>query len=240
MMTTYIYVLCDPDTDEIRYVGKSDNPEKRLIQHCSTKELKYNNHKASWIKSLINKNKYPKLSILEEVEKDIWQDREKYWIQYYRNLGVRLTNQMDGGEGVSSGTKLSVKTRRKISEALRGRPVSEKAKMAIRDRSRNRVWTSDIKEKISNTKKTNWKSLSDELKNKILNPMLEYRRKTKTSKYIGVSFRKERKVWIVAIQYKGKTKILGYFKNEIDAAKRYDEIAPKYFGSSAILNFPSK
>lgn len=34
-MKAYVYCLCDPDTDEVRYVGSSTNPRQRLRQHSN-------------------------------------------------------------------------------------------------------------------------------------------------------------------------------------------------------------
>lgn len=97
-MITFIYALLDPDTDAVRYVGKSDNPEKRLAQHMKLLEPKAT-HKQNWLRSLASKGKIPKLKILEEVDTNCWQDAERKWIQYYRELGSQLTNTANGGEG---------------------------------------------------------------------------------------------------------------------------------------------
>jgi len=32
---TFIYTLRDPITDEIKYVGKSDDPKSRLVEHIN-------------------------------------------------------------------------------------------------------------------------------------------------------------------------------------------------------------
>jgi hypothetical protein len=66
------------------------------------------------------------------------------------------------------------------------------------------------------------------------------RRKIKnaTSKYIGVSFDKQKKKWQVQIRRKEKNIWLGRFKSEIEAARAYDEAAKKYHGEFARLNFP--
>lgn len=68
------------------------------------------------------------------------------------------------------------------------------------------------------------------------------KRKGGSSRFRGVSFSKDvkhrRKPWIAQIQKDGKNKRLGRFDNEVDAAKRYDEYALKFFGEFANLNFP--
>lgn len=61
-------------------------------------------------------------------------------------------------------------------------------------------------------------------------------RKNSTSKYLGVSIRKNGK-WVAQIQV-NKVKInLGYHVAEDEAAKVYDNAALRYFGEFANLNF---
>jgi hypothetical protein len=59
------------------------------------------------------------------------------------------------------------------------------------------------------------------------------------SKYIGVSVRTRysKKEYIVQIQINGKRTHIGLFKTEEDAARAYDEVALKYYGEFANLNF---
>lgn len=120
---SYIYALVDPRTNEIRYVGKSDNPEKRL-SYGHMKCIGRNKYKNNWIKQLLKLNLQPSLMILEECENEesVWSAREKYWIKYYREQGCDLTNLTDGGENPPSqtGKKQSIITRKKISIALSG------------------------------------------------------------------------------------------------------------------------
>ncbi|MGB2866426.1 MAG: HNH endonuclease [Sedimentisphaerales bacterium] len=65
-----------------------------------------------------------------------------------------------------------------------------------------------------------------------------YFRKSKSSKYTGVSWQKQRKKWIVVIRYNCNNKFIGYFEDEIQAAKAYDKAAKKHHGEFASLNFP--
>lgn len=97
-MKTYIYGLIDPNTKIIRYIGKSDCPKTRLSNHIQTSK-KSNTHKSNWIKSLLKDKKKPEIIILEEVDNDIWEEREKYWIKKYKDSGVDVTNFTNGGEG---------------------------------------------------------------------------------------------------------------------------------------------
>lgn len=61
-----------------------------------------------------------------------------------------------------------------------------------------------------------------------------------SSKYKGVSWRKDRSNWTAYIHAGGRKKTLGSFDSEIDAAKAYDRAALTYFGEFAKLNFEEK
>jgi len=62
--------------------------------------------------------------------------------------------------------------------------------------------------------------------------------KESSSKYKGVTWKKENKKWLAQINFKGDYIFLGYFKDERKAAKAYDEAAKKYYSEFACLNFP--
>ena len=93
---TYIYGLYEVGKeDEIRYVGKSDNPKNRLLSHKSTSLRNSNNtHKSCWIRSVYKNGSKIGFKIIEEVNYDNWSDREIFWISQYDNL----TNLSPGGE----------------------------------------------------------------------------------------------------------------------------------------------
>lgn len=97
MKTTYIYALIDPNTDEIRYIGKSNNPKARYAVHISLNKNDTNKHKKRWIRGLLKSNQEPILKILEKVQYSKWEERERYWIDHGRDEGWPLTNIADGG-----------------------------------------------------------------------------------------------------------------------------------------------
>jgi len=105
----YIYALCEPDTNIVRYVGKSVKPTKRLNSHCNDKAT---TRKGNWIRSLGDRK--PELLILEEVPINDWEQYERKWIAFYREKGYDLTNHTDGGEGVSG---LTEDARQRLSKA---------------------------------------------------------------------------------------------------------------------------
>lgn len=96
-MKTYIYILQDPITLNVRYVGKSNNPKRRFDSHLWTKP-KNTTHCYYWIKNLLNNNLKPIMTIIDETEND-WEFLEKYWIEQFKQWGFKLTNLTDGGEG---------------------------------------------------------------------------------------------------------------------------------------------
>jgi len=69
MKTTYIYELIDPKSNKPRYIGKSNNPQKRLESHLKEKK---NTYKNNWIKKLKKENLIPVLNIIDEVSIDTW------------------------------------------------------------------------------------------------------------------------------------------------------------------------
>ena len=59
--------------------------------------------------------------------------------------------------------------------------------------------------------------------------MFAFEKKEKTSQYKGVTWHKQRKKWFVLIHLKGqKRKYGGMFKDELDAAKRVNQLCEEF------------
>lgn len=129
-MTTKIYTLSDPITNEIRYVGKSNNPLKRYYKHIdeSTKNVK--THKNNWIKKLLSENKKPILEIIDEVLIEEWVFWETYWISQIKAWGFNLVNNTYGGEGSTFGNQTSFK--KGTIPWNKGLPLSDETKEKLR------------------------------------------------------------------------------------------------------------
>lgn len=108
-MNTFIYILKCPITDEVRYVGKTNNPNERYKNHLN-KLHGEGTHKRNWINSLRNKGLKPIFEIIDVVDIEEWKEKEKYYIKYYRDAGCNLVNYTDGGDGLSFDNQTSFKT----------------------------------------------------------------------------------------------------------------------------------
>lgn len=102
-MSACIYGLIDPRNEEIRYVGKSVNPQSRFLSHCREADnLSFTGPKAVWIRELKTEGMTPELVLLQDitdVEGRGWEEIEQYWIDLCNKSGHRLTNTARGGTG---------------------------------------------------------------------------------------------------------------------------------------------
>jgi hypothetical protein len=161
----YIYKLIDPITNEIRYIGQTDNIKRRYNDHMSSSLNKnsssYNTYKSCWIRKILNNNLLPIIEVIEECDTlEISNIREKYYINKLNNDGYKLTNSY-----VSDVTEFSIETKKKMSSAKKGKTLeeivglekslelkeyySERMKLNNPNRSNDTL----VKEKISNTLK---------------------------------------------------------------------------------------
>lgn len=114
-----VYGLLDPCSRELRYVGWSIHPETRLRQHIA-KNHKEHGRKADWIRSLLESGQKPQIVILETGHDNRYHDAETTWIWLYRQMGVRLTNATNGGQGML-GYRMSTASRELIAASKRGK-----------------------------------------------------------------------------------------------------------------------
>lgn len=117
MKNTYIYLILNPTTNEVRYIGKTVDPKRRFYEHLNRR---VNNHCSNWIYSLLQNNILPEFVIIDEVFEQDWQFYEKYWISQFKSWGFNLTNMTNGGEGCLK-REFSEETKIKISIGNKGK-----------------------------------------------------------------------------------------------------------------------
>lgn len=134
-MATILYALTDPRTDEVRYIGKTNDINVR--QRCHRYEAKkgIRGRKATWYRSLTKIGLEPKLVVLCVVPDDSYEYFERELIRVYRrDFPGRLVNLTDGGEGAYGRQYThSEETKRKLSIKSTGFKHSDTshAKMSV-------------------------------------------------------------------------------------------------------------
>lgn len=123
----YIYALIDPRTAEVRYIGLTRFPEKRLSNEI---HYPHNNHLRNWVNSLKEDGVRPEMTILQVCKKDA-DEHERKWIAFHRSLGCKLLNYTDGGETGFKFSKESIEKLRVLSSSRRYGPMSEEHKAKI-------------------------------------------------------------------------------------------------------------
>jgi hypothetical protein len=100
-----IYGLVDPRDGQLRYVGKSSSGLKRPRSEWRNALAGHEGRgrKVCWIKNLLKAGlELYGVVVIQEFDDDgILGQAERFWIAYFRQIGCRLTNDTDGGEGVS-------------------------------------------------------------------------------------------------------------------------------------------
>jgi len=106
-----IYCLIDPNTDDVRYIGKTIVPRfgHRMWQHYNNSK----NYVGHWIQQLLHDNQMFNWVILDVVEHSEWSFWECWWIEIFNLWEQPLTNLTKGGDGVRPNEDV----RKKMSEA---------------------------------------------------------------------------------------------------------------------------
>lgn len=98
---TTVYVLVDPRSFEVRYVGVTvQQLHVRLGGHLKEARRGWASYKCNWIRSLDEPPLIQAVAVLPHHEALL---AEREWISYFKTLGCRLTNATTGGEGIPGG-----------------------------------------------------------------------------------------------------------------------------------------
>jgi len=131
MENVFIYALSDPRDNQVRYIGKANNPKDRYTNHFNSSRDK-NTHKRNWINNIRKNGFRPELIIIDEVPKSEWQYWERFYISLFKTWGFNLVNYTFGGDGATFGNKGSWKKGNVPHN--KGIPCSERTKQKIRDK----------------------------------------------------------------------------------------------------------
>lgn len=122
--TPTIYALVDPRNGVIRYVGKANDPVKRLRSHVRTSDT--STHKGAWLVALRKAGLKPLLLRLERCTERPWEEAERDWIT---RLRPTLYNLDAGGKGAD---RMAESTKQKLRAIARARgPMPESVRHKI-------------------------------------------------------------------------------------------------------------
>lgn len=122
MSKLFVYLLCHPDSLSV-YVGKSSSGLERPRSHRSPSNLKRKVPVAYWVNKLLSHGKMYEIVILEQcADRVALADAERFYIAYFRTIGMHLLNLTDGGEGASR--KKSTAEIAAIVARFKGKPLS--------------------------------------------------------------------------------------------------------------------
>lgn len=124
-----IYAFIDQNGTPF-YVGKTKDLRQRKKDHSHNIRKGNPLPKYHKVRKLIRQGFEFAVQIIEEVDsKDNPNDREKHWIKYLRESGVKLYNLTDGGDGGA----MSYEVRKRISAKLKGMRMSDEHYSALSD-----------------------------------------------------------------------------------------------------------
>lgn len=90
-MEYQIYLLRDPLTGDVRYVGSTKRPlRERLATHISSTEG--STAKLEWISGLRAAGKRPSIELIETVSRN-YGKREEFWINHYHSISPLFNSQ---------------------------------------------------------------------------------------------------------------------------------------------------
>lgn len=141
-----IYSLTDPNSFQIRYIGKTKNElNLRLYSHLKEKQKC---HRFYWLQKLKEANQKPIIELVDIVPENEWVFWEKYYISLFKSWGFNLVNSTEGGEGIE-GYNHSEETKERLSNINLGKKHSEETKTKLRNKKMPQIAKEAIAKKLS-------------------------------------------------------------------------------------------
>lgn len=117
---SYIYYLSDPISGFPVYIGKTDNPQRRLKGHvydCKRKKGKVQR----WILNLIEHGRYPEMQVVRCIDHSRWQQEEIKTIAIFKEK-FELLNISKGGNEPELKREILAENGRKSAKAINSNP----------------------------------------------------------------------------------------------------------------------
>ena len=228
-----IYAIINKKNGKL-YIGQAQHIYKRWSSH--KKQL---NDNKSYSVALQNAwNKYGEKSflfcILEECEIRLLDEKEILFISMFMSYNSKNGyNISKGGKAPMRGRLHSAETRKKMSETGKknakygkdnhkyGKKTPEDVIEKIRQGNMGRFVSPEERRKISKT--LTGRKLPSDVVEKMTKSRLGTKRKWASSKYMGVSYVKDRNKWEARLVFNKKKKTIGQFPTEMEAAIAYDK-----------------
>lgn len=159
----HLYIYCISDNNGIpKYIGKTtQGVNRRIAAHLQdVKHRRYNMPIHNWLRQHPD---FQVHTLYTEKLDDNWQQIEQFWIAHFKQLGFKLLNATNGGEG-GHGYKRSAEGNQKCREALLGRPRPEDVRRRISLAHKGKPVLPETRKKISATLKARNHRHSDEYK----------------------------------------------------------------------------
>jgi group I intron endonuclease len=124
MEKVFIYILIDPESNQIRYVGKTTDIKRRFRRHINERFL-HDSYKDRWLRKIVDSNSLPEIEIIDKVDSLNWAYWEKFYISYFKSIGCLLTNGTIGGDEPPStkGRKHTIESKLKMSNSKKGKSI---------------------------------------------------------------------------------------------------------------------
>jgi len=89
-----IYALVDPRSGEPCYIGKSNDPERRLTEHMKDARKQPETKKGQWLSELDDSGFRPDVEVIAEVPHSDWPSAEREHILSHQGQGWNLVNDL--------------------------------------------------------------------------------------------------------------------------------------------------
>lgn len=119
-----VYTITDPRDYLVKYVGITTNPKNRFCKHRSLKQGKEGIVKRNWLLKLHKLGLEPIIDIIDEGTVDYCMKAETGYIKLFMACGANLKNRAANGFLY----KHTDETKRKLSEAKKGKKLTEEQK----------------------------------------------------------------------------------------------------------------